>query len=82
LKKAKSTLDVLKHSLVPKMEIISENKKKSVLEEYNLNSPLQLPQMYKDDPAAVALGASVGDVIKVERVEPTGKYTAYRVVVD
>jgi len=80
LKKAKSTINVLEHSLVPEMKIITEGQVGSVLEKYGISSTSQLPQIKSKDPEVVALGAKEGDVIKIERVEPTGKCTYYRVV--
>jgi DNA-directed RNA polymerase subunit H (RpoH/RPB5) len=63
------------------MELVPEGKQKAVLEKYSLTALDQLPHMKKNDPAAVALGAKEGDVIKIDRQEPTGKCTYYRVVV-
>ena len=81
MKKAKSLINVLEHSLVPPMEIVPEGKRGALLEKYSLSSPLQLPHMKKNDPATVALGAKEGDIVKIDRQEPTGKCTYYRVVV-
>jgi DNA-directed RNA polymerase subunit H (RpoH/RPB5) len=38
--------------------------------------------MRTGDPAAVALKAKPGDMIRCERNDGTGKYTAYRIVVE
>lgn len=81
MKKAKSIINVLEHTLVPEMKIVPEGQKNAVLEKYSLNSQYQLPHMKKSDPAAVALGAKDGDIVKIEREEPTGKCVYYRVVV-
>ncbi|MFH1221914.1 MAG: DNA-directed RNA polymerase subunit RpoH/Rpb5 C-terminal domain-containing protein, partial [Candidatus Micrarchaeota archaeon] len=34
-----------------------------------------------NDPAVKALGAQVGDVIKIARTDATGNYDSYRVVI-
>lgn len=82
LKKPKSPINVLEHSLVPEMKIVAPGHVKSILEEYDLSDSGQLPKMKKSDPAAAALGAKDGDVLKIDRVEPTGKCTYYRLVVE
>jgi DNA-directed RNA polymerase subunit H len=75
-------IDVLGHELVPKHEVLSEEEKKEVLERYKV-SQFQLPKILVSDPAARAIGAKVGDVIKITRESPTaGKAIAYRCVVE
>ncbi len=73
-------LDVFGHFLVPKMEIISEAEKKNLLRKYSI-SENNLPKMKSTDPAAKALKAQPGDVVKIEREDPTAKYNYYRLVV-
>lgn len=81
-KKTKSgVVDVLSYRLVPKMEIVSENVKKQILEKYDLEDFEQLPKFKSDDPSVRALGAKPGDVVKIYREDATGKYVAYRYVV-
>ena len=73
--------NVLKHKLVPKHEILSEEEKKKLLEKYNI-SEKQLPKILKKDPVVKALGAKEGDVIKITRESPVaGKVVYYRLVV-
>lgn len=81
-KKTKTTkeIDVLSYHLVPKMEKVDGAEKNRVLKKYGINSG-QLPKIKINDPAVEALGAEVGDVIKVEREDKTGKYVAYKVVI-
>ena len=74
-------IDVFGHFLTPRMEIMKKEEVEKLLEE--LNAELhQLPKMLVSDPAAVALKAKVGDVIKIYRKDPTGEYLYYRVVVE
>lgn len=76
-----STVDVLSHSLVPEMKVIGEAEKTKLLTKFGINSTM-LPKMYSTDPSAVALKAAAGDIVKIERDDGTGKYTAYRVVIE
>lgn len=73
-------LDVFGHFLVPKMEIISGSEKKNLLKKYNISEG-NLPKMRGNDPAAKKLNAQSGDVVKIEREDPTGKCNYYRLVV-
>lgn len=77
----KKKFDVLEHELVPKHEILSEEEKEEVLNKYEIKAS-QLPQIKSDDPAAKAIGAEPGDVLKITRKSLTaGKAIAYRYVV-
>jgi len=73
-------MDVLSYHLVPKMEKINESEKNRILKKYGINSS-QFPKLKINDPAAVALEAEAGDIIKIEREDKTGKYLTYKVVV-
>lgn len=78
-KKPAKIIDVLSHAMLPKMEILSEGEKGKVFKKYSIDES-QLPIMLSTDPAAIALKASVGDVIKVTRKEETGECVGYRIV--
>jgi DNA-directed RNA polymerase subunit H len=80
LKEEKSTIDVLKHHLVPKMEVMKEEDKQRLLEEFGIDTGM-LPRMNSDDPAAEALGAKEGDIVRIKRKDETGEYNYYRLVV-
>ena len=74
-------LDVMKHALVPKHEILSEKGVHKLLEKYRIK-PHQLPKIKASDPAAKAIGAKPGDILKITRKSPTaGKAIAYRYVI-
>jgi len=81
-KKQKSDveLDIFGHFLVPKMELISETEKKNLLKKYGIGES-SLPKMKGNDPAAKKLNAKPGDVVRIEREDPTAKYNYYRLVV-
>ena len=72
----------LKHSLVPKHEIISNEEYGNISEKYYLNSKYKLPMIkYHKDPITKCIGAVPGDILKITRQSPSsGEYIVYRVV--
>jgi len=76
----KKSLDILSHALVPKMQVLSEPQKQKMFETYSI-SGVNLPKILHTDQSVIALGAKEGDVIKINRVDATGKYEYYRIVV-
>ncbi len=76
------SFNIFEHVLVPKHEITTQEEREKVLSDYRLQ-PYQLPRLKTSDPAAKAIGAKPGDVVKVIRDSPTaGKYVSYRYVVE
>lgn len=74
--------DLFNHVLVPKHILLSEEETKEVLKQYKIK-PYQLPHIKASDPAAIAIEAKIGNVIKIVRKSPTaGKAIAYRYVVN
>ena len=75
-------LDVRQHVLVPKHEVLSEEKVREILERYKI-LPHQLPLIKSSDPAAKALNAKPGDILRIVRKSPTaGRAIAYRYVIE
>ncbi len=73
--------NILKHDLIPHHSILSRKETKKILEEYAIQRD-QLPKILVTDPVARAIGARVGDIIKIIRKSPTaGESIAYRLVV-
>ena len=72
--------NILKHYLVPQMEIISEKEKASLLKKLGIDES-GLPKMLSDDPAVSTLKAEKGDVVKIKREDQTGASYYYRLVV-
>ena len=73
--------NIMENFLVPKHEIISEEEKVALLNKYKI-SLKQLPKILSSDPIVKAIGAKVGDVIKITRNEiGIGHTLYYRVVV-
>jgi DNA-directed RNA polymerase subunit H len=71
----------LEHKLVPRHEILEENDLTKILAEYKIEKE-QMPKIRVSDPAAVAIKAKVGDVVRIIRDSPTaGKAIFYRLVI-
>lgn len=77
----KTKIDIFSNELVPKHEVLDDEKKAELLKTLNISST-QLPKILAADPAAKAIGAKKGDVVKISRKSPTaGEYNYYRIVV-
>jgi len=63
-------LDVLAHSLVPNHTILTKKETQQLLKDYSIRL-VNLPRIFEDDPAVIALGAVEGDIIKVSRKSET-----------
>lgn len=74
-------IDVLSHRFVPEHKILDDAERKVLLEKLNI-IPEQLPKILKADPAAKAIDAKEGDIIKMTRKSVTaGTSIYYRFVV-
>ena len=74
--------DLFEHKLVPRHQIISDEEKKQLLEQYRV-APYQLHQIKSTDPAVKAIGAKPGDILRVIRKSSTaGEHIAFRYVVE
>jgi DNA-directed RNA polymerase I, II, and III subunit RPABC1 len=80
-KKQSDSIDVLTHMLVPEMKVLAEGEKTKVLKKYGIDET-QLPKILESDPAAQSLKAEAGNLIRIQRDDGTGKYYAYRIVVE
>lgn len=73
---------MIEHKLVPKHELLSPEESQTILEKYAVSRD-QLPKITLNDPAIKHLEASVGDIIKIIRInELIGKSIYYRVVIE
>ena len=72
-------IDVLAHILVPHHTILTKSETTQLLKDYSIRL-VNLPRMFIDDPAAIALGACEGDVLKIIRKSTTtvDKVETYR----
>ncbi len=74
--------NLFNHTLVPKHILLSKEEAQSILKQYKIK-PYQLPHLKASDPAARAIEAKTGDILKIVRKSTTaGKAIAYRYVVD
>ena len=72
----KDKFDVAGHQLVPKHEKLSDKAKQDLLAKYNITL-IDLPRIYKNDPAIAHLDVKAGDVIRVTRKSLTAGTTFY-----
>ena len=70
------------HIYVPKHEIMAKKEAEDVLEKYHCKAT-DLPLIFVNDPAIVAIGVKPGDMIKITRKSATaGDSFYYRYVVE
>lgn len=75
------TFDIFKHELVPRAEILTEEKRKEILERFHAK-PYQFPWIKASDPITIILGADPGDIIRITGESVTaGRAESYRYVV-
>jgi DNA-directed RNA polymerase subunit H len=71
----------LEHKMVPSHELVKEDELKKILSDYNIEKE-QMPKIRESDPAARAIQANVGDVVRITRESQTaGKAIFYRLVI-
>ena len=74
-------LNIRRHVLVPKHEVLPKNKVDELLERYKIHLH-QLPLIKSSDPAAQAIDAKPGDVLKITRGSQTaGEAVVYKHVI-
>lgn len=82
LLKSFPVFDIFEHALVPRHEILTEKEKQQLLTQYKVK-PYQMPQVTSTDPAVKAIGAKIGDILRIIRKSATaGEHIAYRYVVE
>ncbi|GAB4314392.1 MAG: DNA-directed RNA polymerase subunit H [Promethearchaeota archaeon] len=80
--RAKKKIDILLHELVPHHVILTKSQAKEILHRYLVDA-WQLPRISENDPVVKAIGATVGDILKITRKSETTVDTVemYRLVV-
>jgi DNA-directed RNA polymerase subunit H (RpoH/RPB5) len=74
--------NLLKHTLVPSSKILKEEELESLKAQYNLKTLMDLPEISRFDPQALALCLRPNQVIKIERKSDTAlEYNYYRICV-
>lgn len=69
--------NILEHSLVPDMTIMSEKQTADVMTKFNIKSLKQFPEISRFDPQALALSMRPGQVAKIIRKSITALETEY-----
>ncbi len=74
--------NILEHSLVPPIKILTDGETSQLLGKYNLKDITQLPEISRFDPQALAISLRPGQVCAIERKSVTAmKYEYYRVCI-
>jgi DNA-directed RNA polymerase subunit H (RpoH/RPB5) len=70
--------NVLKHSLVPKHEVLTELEEEEFTTQYNIkDANTQIPTISRFDPVAIAIGLRPGQICRIHRKSPTSIKTVY-----
>lgn len=73
--------EIFRHVLVPEHILLSDEEKKELIKRLGIK-PIMLPWIRASDPAAMAIGARPGDIVKIiRRSDTAGKIVVYRYVV-
>jgi DNA-directed RNA polymerase subunit H (RpoH/RPB5) len=74
--------NLLEHSLVPSVEVMSDAEKTELYRKYHIQNELQLPEIDRFDPMALALCLRPGQVCRIVRTSPTAlQHYYYRICV-
>ena len=75
-------IDVTSHKMVPKHSVLTPEEAEEVCKRFGIE-PQRLPKIHVKDPAAKAINAEPGDILKIERESETAAVSiAYRLVVE
>lgn len=69
--------NILEHSLVPEVSVLTEDERLSIYRKYNIQGNTQLPEIDRFDPMALALGLRPGQVCKIIRTSQTALENYY-----
>jgi DNA-directed RNA polymerase subunit H (RpoH/RPB5) len=74
---ARLQFNILKHELVPKATVLKKQEEEALFQQYHLMSPMNLPEISRFDPQAMAVGLRPGQIVKLERKSPTAMNSLY-----
>ena len=74
---ARLQFNLLKHELVPKATVLKKQEEQALFQQYHLTSPMNLPEISRFDPHAMAVGLRPGQIVKLERKSPTAMNSLY-----
>jgi len=69
--------NILKHFLVPAIEIMTDQEKTQLFQQYSITEDAQMPEISRYDPQALAMCVRPGEVCKISRKSPTSLNTTY-----
>lgn len=69
--------NILEHSMVPKHIVLSEEEKQHTFEKYNIANELQVAEISRFDPVAVAIGLRPNQLCKIIRKSKTAIESEY-----
>lgn len=67
-------------TLILQHKKVSASDAQKIAKQYNIKMD-KFPKILESDVQAQAIGAKPGDLVAIERKDPTGEYTFYRLVV-
>jgi DNA-directed RNA polymerase subunit H (RpoH/RPB5) len=74
--------NILNHKLVPKCKVLGETEVVDLKKKYNITNPMQLPEISRFDPQALAMCLRPGDICEFKRDSATAMhYEYYRVCI-
>lgn len=72
--------NILQHNLVPKCTVLNDLEIEEIKKKYNMKTTMQLPEISRFDPQALAMCLRPGQICKFERASATAlKYEYYRI---
>lgn len=72
--------NILQHNLVPKCTVLNDLEIEEIKKKYNMKTTMQLPEISRFDPQALAMCLRPGQICKFERDSATAlKYEYYRI---
>jgi len=69
--------NILKHSLVPEHNMLSDADKARIVKKYYITNDKQFPEISRFDPVAQAIGLRPGQLVEIIRSSPTAITTKY-----
>jgi DNA-directed RNA polymerase subunit H len=74
---ARLQFNLLKHELVPTAMILNSVQEEALFKEYHLTTAMNLPEISRFDPQAMAIGLRPGKIMKLMRKSPTAMNAIY-----
>jgi DNA-directed RNA polymerase subunit H (RpoH/RPB5) len=74
---ARLQFNILKHELVPKHIILTDEEKTEVKKKYNIDNDNMIPNISYFSPVALVLGMRPGNICKIERFSKTAIYSEF-----